>query len=730
MMHNIKNRVTWVTSASVFLLGSGLAWSGQEKQDGPWDMSETAAPFITPKSSVSIGIGYLEGNRQKLGMFDGQDRSNEQLLLDANIVKRDDATGTWGIVQGRDLGLNHNRNINVELEKQGAWGVRVGYDEIPRVAPYTVNSNTVGLGTTNPVVSSTPTAGAGTTYQIRTDLGRLSMNAFHFLRKDLKLNLSFRNETKDGTRQWGERSNSTRTPEFALEPVTWNTRQFESTLGYVNESLQLLGGYNGTWFGNKNTLVDTVNQGDNLTDPSKHTYLTLPLENEAHEFFLSGGYSFTPLTRTTFKFSYTRAMQDEHLPAMDIAGLSLNTAPSSLQGRVDTTLASLELTARPLPKLSLVTKLRYNDENDRTPAWLVVNTSGNRAMQTHSTPISNRTIIGKVEGTYRLPYQTILTGGVEYRDQKRDVPFGNDKLVNGVGDGLDDERFVPWRTNLDETLYRVRLRRHLSETVNGSLSYEHGIRKGSQYVDSTNIIGNGQGKINPFFIADRDRDKLRFTTDWRPIERLGIQFNAESALDRYGPDQEPYGRKKGHAQLYSVDTDYAPTDKWLFTAWYSYDINKTSQEGGRWAGAGEHEADKSSTLKDIGSSVGLGVRNQWNYKLKLGADFQHTRAESSYGDTVSVDPISGKPAYPAGVTPLSDIVSTTARFNTFVEYKGLGPGTLRGDFIHERWRTNDWTWQFSDGSPYVYGTKTDSTMITTLGNQSANFFGVRYTTLF
>ena len=724
-MHKINTTLTLAACVAALFLGSNSAWSEEDDEIvtpvGPWNLSPTATPFRTPESAISIGFGYLDGERQQFGIFDDQRDNSWRILLDGTISMRDEATGTWRTLRARNLGLNDNRDVTLGLEKQGTWGVRVGYNEIPRIAPYSVNSNTEGLATTNQVIPQTDIAGEGETYQIRSDVDRLTLDTFYFLNKKIKFKMSFKNETKEGSKQWGRRQNGA--PEFLLEPVDWNTRQLDTTLGYVNNDLQLLAGYTGSWFGNENNLVDTTRQGDDLDDLSNHTYLSLPLDNEAHKAFLSGGYNFSPLTRAAFKLSYTHATQNEHLPTTDIIGLSndVTTPPSSLEGEVNTTLASLELTTRPIPKLSILTKLSYYEQKDKTPTWLVVETNRGNI---HSTPISNKTITGKVEGTYRLPYQTTLTGGVEQKNQDRDIPFGTD----ADEDGLDEERFVPWRTELDETIYRMQIRRNLSETINGALGFEHGVRTGDAYSDSVKIMGNDQGKIAPFFIADRDRDKLRFSTDWRPIDRLGFQFVVENALDRY-QGQEPYGRKKGHAQLYSIDTDFAPTDKWLFTAWYSYDINKTWQEAGHWTFGGVLEGDNSSALEDIGSSLGLGIRNQWNYKLKLGADFQQSRSKSSYKDTVLVYSEEDEVNH-SGMTPLPEIISTTTNLSAFVEYQGLGPGTLRCDFIHERWRTDDWTWQYSDGSSYIYGTETDSTMITTDDNQSSNFIGIRYTTRF
>ena len=51
---------------------------------------------------------------------------------------------------------------------------------------------------------------------------------------------------------------------------------------------------------------------------------------------------------------------------------------------------------------------------------------------------------------------------------------------------------------------------------------------------------------------------------------------------------------------------------------------------------------------------------------------------------------------------------------------------LRFDLIHERWKTDDWTWQFSDGTPFIYGSTDDGTMVITDPDQTATFVGASY----
>jgi len=670
-------------------------------------------PLITPENNVAVGIGQFAGDREQFGMFDGVRDAETVILLDGEAHMRDEATGTWTTATFRNLGLD-SREATFGVERQGDWGLNLHYNQIPRFAPYTVNTGLQGVGSDSLIVSNPSiTPGSGTDLKLGTLREIVGIDAFKYLAPRLSFKINFKNEEKEGTRHWGRGGQ----PEFMVEPIDWSTQQVEMSLNYAGKKFQMAGGYYGSWFSNANTLVDTIRAGDDPAVLGSHIYLSLPLDNQAHQFFVDGGYGFTPTTRGSFKLSYTRATQDEHMPTVDIAGLSAAGAPSRLDGRVDTILGQLGLSARPLPNLHVVANLRYHDVNDKTPAWLVVT----GATQVHSTPLSYETLSGKLEGTYRLPARFSVTAGVDQKNQDRSIPFGNDADL----DGLDNERYVPMRAELDETTYRVQLRRSLSDTVNGSLGYAHSERDGSTYADAV----HSHGGINPINISDRDRDKVRLTVDWIATDRLNLQLNAEHAQDDYGPETNPYGLLEGNAQLYSLDADFSISSQWQLTAWLSHDNTEAEQFNGRWDRITEdHEVDRFSELKEVGNSVGLGLRGRPTGKLTVGADVQWTRTKSQYQDTVIPIGENGDPdtGYPAGVTPLPDIENNIARIGLFSEFALRKNMDLRLDLIHERWRTDDWSWQFSDGTPFVYGTTTDGTMIDQRYHQQSTFVGVRY----
>jgi hypothetical protein len=75
---------------------------------------------------------------------------------------------------------------------------------------------------------------------------------------------------------------------------------------------------------------------------------------------------------------------------------------------------------------------------------------------------------------------------------------------------------------------------------------------------------------------------------------------------------------------------------------------------------------------------------------------------------------------------MPDIENALTKLSLFANYVMDKNTELRFDFIHERWKTNDWTWQFAGGGPFVFGTVTDGTTVTSNQNQSSNFLGARY----
>lgn len=722
MRNNIEQKFRLTTLAAALAVTYGTALAADDDEIAALAaVAAEVSRLTTPESSISVGIGNWSGNRHQQGIYDGMRDGKAYGLLDLTLVKRDNATGTWFTLEGRNLGLD-THELSVEWLRQGNIGLSLDYSRIQRDNPLTFTTGLLGIGTANQTFSGT--AGANTlpsrdvSLSTKRDLTQLGM--YKNLMPNLNMKVSFKNEEKNGARQWGLGSNAI----FLTEPIDSTTQQLEAILDYADERLQISGGYYGSWYKNANSLVLGYQNGLAISalnaNPANPTSLSLPLGNQAHQLFMNAGYAFTPTTRGTFKLSYGKATQDETIPvAFNVAPATA--APTNLNGRIDTSLVEFGLSSRPMPKLSLVANLRYHDVSDKTPvaAYIGPGPSGGGTTQVFNTPHSYTKKSGKVEANYRLPQQFNLIGGVEINNQDRSVPTFS--TVSGAGVNTYS---VPFRVKLDETTYRLQLRRSLSDTLNGSLAYLNSDRRGPGYVPTgNNPTSNSADLVNPTHIADRKRDKWRAMLDWSPTERLSFQFAVDQAQDKYGPGNRPYGLVDGSADIYTLDVNYTMSDNWQLSGWYSHDNTKAREVGALLPISATTTRD--SQLREIGDSFGFGLRGRPSAKLQVGANLEWVKSVSQYPQTLNG-------AYTATVSggvslvPLADIQNKLTLLKLFADYALDKKSNIRVDLIHERWQTDDWTWSFSTGAPFTYGTTTDGTTVTANPKQTVNFVGARY----
>jgi MtrB/PioB family decaheme-associated outer membrane protein len=664
-----------------------------------------------PTGSISAGLGYWSDERPRWGVYDGMNEEGGYLLLDGTYRKRDDATGTWLRLDASNLGLD-NREIRGEWERQGNMGLFLEYSRTPREDPNTYLTGVTGIGTATLRV---PFQASGIINPTRSEVhlgtvrDRVGAGFLKHFGGGYDFRVTFSNEDKTGTRLWGRGGAA----EFAVEPIDSVTRQLEAVLSYTGRAFQVQGGYYGSWYTNNiNSMVDTAYT--TLATATQY-FLSLPLDNQAHKFFANGGYNFTPATRATFKAAYTRATQDETIPLGYGAGFPtpFAGAPTHLDGRLDNTLLQAGLTSRTSNTFSWLASVRYYESKEKTPEVRVIQTNPACGVNqcVDNTPLTFKTTSGKLEGTYRMMPGLSLMAGVEYATQDRNVPVGTPTAAGDL------QRWVPWRAEIDETTYRLQLRRSLSETINGSLGYAHSKRDGSDFTvaqaDPTTA-----NLINPIHLADRDRDRVRLMVDWTPAQPLTLTFNAEYAKDEYGhSDTRPYGLREGEASLYSLDAAYAITDRWQVSAWYARDNTKATQINQRLPDV------KEAHLEDIGDNFGVGLSGQLMPALKAGFDVFYSKNVNKYPETITP---SG--TYPAGTAgPLPDITNELTRFKLYAVYAVQKNADVRIDYIHERWETDDWSWYFADRTtPFTYGTNSDGTTVIQAPKQTSDFVGVRY----
>lgn len=681
---------------------------------------EDIAQFIKPESSVSVGLSGVSGNREDrafFGQYNGMRKNTGQLIFDAELNKRDDATGTWTNFDARNLG-NENRELRFSQQKQGDWKYNFEYGELVRNYSNTINTGVSGIGTDNLTVTTlgTPGTGAaglraaqgtGSNVDLKTTRKSLGLGGDMWLTPNLQIEASFKNEDKTGARMFGRGYSSGNGVMLLLpEPINSTTKQVEFKINYSDDKLALNGGYYGTFFTNRfGALNFTTPTG--LWDPDGTTIggvdafrtlpLALPPDNQSHQLSLAGTYAITPTTRATFKYAYTHGTQKE-----DFASMGLTGAPrGALDGVVDTTVAQVGLTSRPLPKLSLVANLRYEQKSDKTPIDFYRTTTTN-------TQGSHTKVKGKLEASYQLPDGYRATGGIDY--DFRDL--GRPTATNDTS-----QQAAAIRSKNDEIGYRAELRKSLSETLNGTISVAHSARNGSKWMAVANgttgptptsaegTIGSAGNGLFPLLWMDLKRDKVKGAVDWAATNSLTFQASADVAAEHYyAPTMR--GARDGKTTNFNLDAAYTLSDKWKMNGWYSrgdtiLDINGNTNA--YMAG-----------LRQLGHNLGLGVRGAPTGKLELGADFTF-----SYEVNRTALGVIGASTQPNDLPPAA---FRQLNLNIFGKYALDKSADIKVNLIHQRYYSNEWYWN-NNGNPFFYS---DGSTVTQKDQQNVTFIGATY----
>ena len=713
-----------------------------------------AAALKRPDSAVALGGGISSGSprdRSIWGQYNGLRENDANLLLDIDFVRRDDATGTWTTLRGRNLGLD-SRDITFGYQKQGDWRIGLDYSELVHHEIRTINTGMQGAGSTTPgAVLIAPGAGQDLNFELKRKA--IGLAGDKWINSGLQFEVAFRNEDKDGTRMWGrgydcaanvctgtQNAANTRWAVLMIpEPVNFNMKSVDAKLNFVGEKLFVSAGYYGSFFGNEfgnvtpsvpnqlrgpTGLTATLNPANAAgVNPAGGTSLqnvlqlpmALPPDNQAHQAYLSGNYAWTPTTRSNFKLAYTHATQNQDYGSAGFTGLPA-VSRTNLGGVLDTSLAQVGLTTQPINRLTLLGNVRYERKDDKTPIDLY-NVEGAARWNNYHT--SNSKLGAKVEGSYLFQSNVRATAGFDYEKIDRELPDAATVTIAGLS-GL--------RADTEEKTFRAELRKSISETLTGSLGGSHSERTGSGWYSLANIPAQGvvYGGIYgfdqifqrtgtfPYNLADRDRDKARATADWMPTERLQLQFVAEGARDSYNPPSEN-GLRKGKADLLSVDGSYAMSERWKVTAYGSYGVQSMN------------EADKANYIadtKNTSTAFGLGINGQPSGVLEVGAGVSYIRDVTQY--TLSAD-LAATPPPAATVVQqnavgLPDTKFSETRYGVFARYALTKQSDIRFDLQYIIEKLDEWSWG-SNGVPWVYS---DGTTVSINPDQRVTFGAIRY----
>lgn len=691
-------------------------------------------------STVYIGLRAVNGDRTdraRFGQYNGLGGANPGVgLLGFEDYRRSESTGISTLLQGRDL-LGETSEVRLRARQPGDWKLSADYDEQVRYDPHTINTGLAGAGSTSPQVRAIA-AGTGGDVDLRIRRTSLGLAFGTWLTPEIDVAVSVKTEDRSGARLFGigmtcpstiavtcRGSTGTQTGWATLllpEPIRANHTQVEARLTYASGALQLTGGYYGSLYNNRYDLLQPGVPGS-LNNPLGNLLplssglqgilnlpVSLPPDNQAHQFDLAGRYSFSRTTHGTFKLAYSQAVQHQ-----DFAGSGLTGAPvgvANLGGRVNTTQVQAALHARPLPKLALDADLRYEDREDKTPLALY-NLVGTSAYTNRSLP--NTKLRGTLQGRYQISADYRGTLAADYESIDRGV-FTASSAVSGVS---------ALRQKTDETGVRAELRRTMSETFSGAVSLVSTRRGGSNWLRPNSGLGvtevadpaapgSGLGPTAIYMptLANRQRDKIKLYADWQPSEALSVQFSAENGRDQYLAPSEQGLQRTGMTQG-SVDLAYLLSEKWSLTGYVSQG-NQTLHQP-RPAGA-------ILSFSNRSTGAGVGATGKPMGKVEVGGSLGFVNDRSIYAQALDATASPDSVALLAATGGLPDVVYRQTQLTLFGKYTIDKQSTVRVDLVHQQSTLRDWGYGVN-GVPYAYS---DGTTVLQQPEQRITVLAVTY----
>ncbi len=692
---------------------------------------------------VSVGAGAASGSRGQQAWFGqysnfGAGRSAVGLLgLDYTLRKEEQSA--WVQLMGSDL-LGDTRDLSLVWKNPGSWKITADYGELVHYDPYTINTGLLGVGTTTPQVVSLPGgAGTGTDLDLKTKRTKLGIGFSKIISPAWQIELDLKTENKEGARLFGVGMNcpssidasctggTAANPGWAVlmlpEPIKANHSQVQARMSYSQDKLRFSLGYYASFYRNDYSTLDPVVPASFGTAFAPNIALqtllsqslALPPDNQAHQFDMSGSYDITPTTRSTLKVAFGRATQTN-----DFAGAGLLNAPgpstgylgtvTNLGGQVDTKLFKLGLSSRPIPRLSLLADVRYEDKDDKTPLAFY-NADGTGAFTTNRN-LPRRKTGGKLQANWQFNSDYRGTLGADFEAIDRGV-FTATSAVSGIS---------ALRQKTEETGVYAEVRRRMSHDFSGAIKVSSSRRDGSNWLRPnagagvTEVADPATGFLpSALFMAtlgDRTRDKVKLSANWQTNDKVTLQFSAENGIDKFSTPGI-YGVRRTSMNQFGVDGTYSLSYAWSFNGYLSRGAQTIDQS--RYAGY-------NMAFDNTSTSLGVGFAGKISSPLHVGGSLSYIHDKSVYAQTLNSFASAYNAALLASTGGLPDVVYRQTALKLYGKYDLDKRSSVRVDLVHQRTSLDDWAWGYNN-VPYVY---TDGTTVLQNPNQSVSFIGVSY----
>ena len=282
------------------------------------------------------------------------------------------------------------------------------------------------------------------------------------------------------------------------------------------------------------------------------------------------------------------------LHAADPASLPV----SSFDGKISTLTGGLSFASRPLPKIGINARYRIYDMDNKSqrvelPGYVRFDAVWEDIPRI-SVPYEYGTERGDLAVTYDLGPVT-LEGGYRYDVTNRTFRETEETTENAVRLAADFRPF-PWvavRTSYER----------------GNRDFDHYDPEGAEHAS---FLDPGPAVNLPLLRrydqAAKDLDRISALVQVTPFDgNLGVTLHLLQSTDDYD-DESDFGLLESVSRSWTVEADYAPTDRWSVYAFYSNESYDTFQRG-RQSGATPSTNpldDWTAKIQDDVGSLGIG----------------------------------------------------------------------------------------------------------------------------
>lgn len=683
-----------------------------------------APASLAQSNYLELGAGYSNRDSYHFGQYSGITSQGGYTSGGFSLQQPVDATRSrYWFLNGSGLGQETGRFD----AGWGTWGglqVRLSFDQLPRYRYNDGSTPFLGSGTTRQVLpagwvgaTSTRELGAlsASLKEVNLDTRRQRFGgAFTWeLSSSWELMGEFRHELKEGSETLGAIFGSSGgNPRGSLlaRPVDYQTDEATLGVSFADAVSQYNFSYQAMRFGNHADTLRFDNPfnnpawaaGANFSDGAVGS-MALEPDNRSSRFAFSGTRAFGAGTRVSASVASTRLVQDTRF----LGYSSVIHAPAalprpSLDGRVDSLVANLNLSARPTPATSLRLHYRYRDRDNRTPRDNYRRVAGDAALQ--EALVSEGTRVNRVYDLRRVT----LGGDLVYRLGK------STRLSGGYQHETTDRSMMDVATTREEALF-IKLDSRPSEFASAWLKLQRSERDASTY-DSTvpfrsghnpdyvaTLVGEELFDNDPFLrryhLTDRQRDELSAGISWYPSTVIGISLLAKASDDDF--PGALVGVQGSENRNLGADLSWTPETNWSASVYYNQDRYENLTRGYTRLGASPETPffPESARLGGLYWTVGTtdrvhtwGSSLDWDLlggRLDLGLDLSYSTATT---DTVPFS--AGELTLPiGGVTtdlPYPDVETDIRNLSLKATYI-LRPGReVRLRWFYQDYAAVDW----------------------------------------